>query len=128
MASHILFDIEVRDRFAPALCEVLVGCNFLTDLCIKAEMNVLKTSVEKFPTHPDYKKTYPMGGGYTVLKLLSESHASIHTYPENRIASIDLFTCKGLDEKEIRKIVYELVYHFFGSSTQISYRHIRRRK
>lgn len=128
MASHIIFDIEVKDRFAPSLCEVLVGCNFLNELCITSGMTVLKTSVEKFSPLPEYKEHYPNGGGYTVLKLLSTSHASIHTYPENRIASIDLFTCKTLEDGEIRKLIYGLVYHFFGSSTQISYRHIRRRK
>jgi S-adenosylmethionine decarboxylase len=32
-------------------------------------------------------------GGYTVLFLLSESHCSIHTYPENNAMFTDLFTC-----------------------------------
>ncbi|WP_078543505.1 adenosylmethionine decarboxylase [Litchfieldia alkalitelluris] len=31
--------------------------------------------------------------GCTVLLLLSESHFSIHTYPEKRYASIDCYTC-----------------------------------
>lgn len=32
-------------------------------------------------------------GGYTILFLLSESHCSIHTYPENNALFTDLFTC-----------------------------------
>ena len=32
-------------------------------------------------------------GGYTILFLLSESHCSIHTYPENNSLFTDLFTC-----------------------------------
>lgn len=32
-------------------------------------------------------------GGYTILFLLSESHCSIHTYPENNAVFTDLFTC-----------------------------------
>ena len=31
--------------------------------------------------------------GYTLVLLLSESHASIHTYPEHRSCFIDFFTC-----------------------------------
>jgi S-adenosylmethionine decarboxylase proenzyme len=31
--------------------------------------------------------------GYTMIALLSESHASIHTYPDRRACFVDLFTC-----------------------------------
>lgn len=31
--------------------------------------------------------------GLTMVILLSESHASIHTYPEHRACFVDLFTC-----------------------------------
>lgn len=31
--------------------------------------------------------------GVTLLFLLSESHMSIHTYPEKHFASIDIYTC-----------------------------------
>lgn len=33
------------------------------------------------------------GGGLTMVFLLSESHASIHTYPEHKACFVDLFTC-----------------------------------
>ncbi|MHB1954774.1 MAG: adenosylmethionine decarboxylase [Sulfobacillus sp.] len=33
------------------------------------------------------------GGGFTCMYLLSESHSSIHTYPEHRSVFVDLFTC-----------------------------------
>lgn len=44
--------------------------------------NVLGDMSHKF--HPN---------GVTVLLLLSESHFSIHTYPEEGFAAIDCFTC-----------------------------------
>ncbi|MFW5857111.1 MAG: adenosylmethionine decarboxylase [Planctomycetota bacterium] len=33
------------------------------------------------------------GAGATVLCLLSESHASLHTYPEYGYAAVDVFSC-----------------------------------
>lgn len=33
------------------------------------------------------------GNGLTMAILLSESHATIHTYPEHRACFVDLFTC-----------------------------------
>lgn len=36
------------------------------------------------------------GGGLTAVFLLSESHASIHTYPEYEACFIDMFTCGDL--------------------------------
>jgi len=32
-------------------------------------------------------------GGITAVMLLSESHASIHTYPEHAACFVDIFTC-----------------------------------
>lgn len=32
-------------------------------------------------------------GGVTAVMLLSESHASIHTYPEHAACFVDIFTC-----------------------------------
>ena len=40
--------------------------------------------------------------GFTGILLLSESHISIHTYPEDSYAAIDVFTCgSGMTEKAI---------------------------
>lgn len=36
---------------------------------------------------------FPNGSGLTMLIMLSESHASIHTYPEHGSCFVDLFTC-----------------------------------
>ncbi|MBE7119527.1 adenosylmethionine decarboxylase [Bacillus cereus] len=44
--------------------------------------HVLNASTKKFHHH-----------GVTVLVLLSESHLSIHTYPEKNFAAIDCYTC-----------------------------------
>ena len=44
--------------------------------------------------------------GVTVLALLAESHASIHTYPERRAAFVDVFTCgTGADPAEAVRLL-----------------------
>lgn len=46
--------------------------------------------------------------GYTILFLLSESHCSIHTYPENNSLFTDLFTCGDIcNYKEYEKIMID---------------------
>ena len=41
--------------------------------------------------------TFGGEGGVTGVVLLSESHASIHTWPEHRYAAIDVFMCGDCD-------------------------------
>ncbi len=53
--------------------------------CEAAEMSgatILQTASHEFSE-----------GGFTMVILLSESHASIHTYPEHGSCFVDLFTC-----------------------------------
>jgi len=38
------------------------------------------------------KETFP-GDGFSMVILVSESHSSIHTYPEHNACFIDIFTC-----------------------------------
>lgn len=56
--------------------------NYLIMAAHKAGMTVLQATKHEF---------YPQG--LTVAILLAESHVTIHTYPEERIAYIDCFTC-----------------------------------
>jgi S-adenosylmethionine decarboxylase len=46
--------------------------------------------------------------GATCLYLLSESHLSIHTYPELRFCAIDLYCCNtSIDMNEVLDIIYK---------------------
>lgn len=69
-------------------CDVVALSNFreLKEIIKKASMaagaQVLGESDYVFPP-----------SGYTMVALLSESHASIHTYPEKQSCFVDLFTC-----------------------------------
>ncbi|MCH9634782.1 MAG: S-adenosylmethionine decarboxylase proenzyme [Chlamydiae bacterium] len=58
-------------------------------------LSVLSTSSYKFEPQ-----------GMTQVLLLSESHASIHTYPEHNACFVDLFTCgTSADNDSFQKIL-----------------------
>ena len=49
-------------------------------------------------------------GGMTFVFLLSESHCSVHTYPEHNSLFIDLFTCGDkIDHKVFHDIITDVL-------------------
>lgn len=53
-------------------------------------------------------------GGVTAVLLLSESHASVHTWPEEKFASFDFYTCGDSDPMKASDIIIEALrpaYH-----------------
>ena len=50
------------------------------------------------------------GGGFTGTVVLAESHLAIHTWPENRFVSIDVYVCNLLydNEEKARKLFHTL--------------------
>jgi S-adenosylmethionine decarboxylase len=57
--------------------------------------NVLDTSHVVFPN-----------GAVTLVLILAESHLAIHTWPEENLVAVDLFTCGAIDAG---RVVGELV-------------------
>lgn len=45
--------------------------------------------------------------GYTILFLLSESHLSIHTFPEKNHISFDMYTCRQYQNNDEYIRIYE---------------------
>ena len=46
--------------------------------------------------------------GLTMLYLLSESHISIHTFPEREYFALDIYTCREYEDNTI----YEEIYNY----------------
>lgn len=66
--------------------ELLDNEDFLKSQIIEA-INKTKLTLLSISSH----KFEPQG--VTIVALLSESHISIHTWPENGSAALDVFTC-----------------------------------
>lgn len=56
----------------------------------KLSLNVLK--VEGYEFSPQ---------GYTAFAILSESHMSIHTWPEKDLIAFDLFCCREVKAEDV---------------------------
>ena len=54
-------------------------------------------------------------GGFTAVICLTESHLSIHTWPEFKLATFDIFLSNyQKDNTQKVRDIYEAVLHFFG--------------
>ena len=77
---HLILDLyecdpEILDNYGELQ-------RFLEIALVLAKANILRIIGEKFEPQ-----------GVTLLALLSESHANIHTWPELGYAAVDLYTC-----------------------------------
>jgi S-adenosylmethionine/arginine decarboxylase-like enzyme len=54
--------------------------------------------------------------GYTFLFLLSESHLSVHTFPEKKYLSFDLFTCREYMDNTVYESIFEWLLFKFQAS------------
>lgn len=85
---HLLVDFWVEDP-AP-LRRVGTWERLLPDACRAAGATVLGARFHQF--EPE---------GVTGIVLLAESHASVHTWPEAGLVTLDVFTCGALDAAAI---------------------------
>ena len=56
-------------------------------------------------------------GGYTAVVCLTESHLSVHTWPENKFATFDIFLSNHLKDNRAKTAsFYANVKEYFGAS------------
>lgn len=69
---------------------------------------------------------FPKGGGFTCLVSLVESHISIHTWPELKYLTLDVYLCNySKDNSVAAKKVFSEIVAFFGPSKIIK-RYLKR--
>jgi len=88
--NQICFDCFECNK--PALKDEKKVKEFLVNLSTEIEMKMLCEPVVIFHKHEKKEES-----GVTGFVIISESHISIHTYPEKSQAFIDIFSCKEFD-------------------------------
>lgn len=58
--------------------------------------------------------------GITILYLLSESHLSIHSFPERNFLSFDIYTCREYDDNREYIEIYDYLSYYLQSDKKTS--------
>lgn len=80
VGKHWLVDLITFDK--SLLEKVDLVKEKILEISQKSSLNILKTAFHQF--EPE---------GVTGILLLTESHLSIHTWPEKNLVTLDLFSC-----------------------------------
>lgn len=102
--KHLICDIKNIQN--ESLIHDLDGLhNLLDSICKKYEFNILNKVHHKFTPQ-----------GITILYLLSESHISIHTFPEKKYIAMDVYTCKDYQDNSVYIQLWEELVNAFKST------------
>jgi S-adenosylmethionine decarboxylase proenzyme len=82
--------------------------NLMNTICAENNYSVLQTSHHQF--EPD---------GFSILYLLSESHMSIHTFPEKNYIAFDLYTCRTYPNNDTYNTIYNDLVRVFDANKEL---------
>ena len=88
IGKHILLDLWFDGDAADVLDYLTPWPDILTDAALRSGAVIIGQQFHQFQPH-----------GVTGFLLLAESHISVHTWPEEKLAAIDIFTCGNMDEE-----------------------------
>lgn len=95
--SHMICDIkEIQNQ--PLLNSLVDLKTLLDHICQKQEYRILQKIEHQFDPQ-----------GCTILYLLSESHISIHTFPEKNYIALDIYTCRNYSDDTIYQEIYDFL-------------------
>jgi S-adenosylmethionine decarboxylase len=89
--------------------------NVLKEVCKNNDFNILNEVEYKF--HPI---------GLSILFLLSESHLSVHTFPEKNHMSFDIYTCRQYSDNAAYMEIFKFLSNKLQASLDSNYKIIDR--
>jgi len=93
VGKHIILDLyDVNNEILQSIntTTLYIFNDFIDHILKTANIHLLSKNIHFFDFNHENKK---IDGAFTALYLLSESHLSIHTWPEKKYIAIDIFTC-----------------------------------
>jgi S-adenosylmethionine decarboxylase len=103
-----LYDVQCDERF-------LIDIDLLTEHCIglvqKAGLSTVGQYFHQFE-----------GGGVTGMVVLAESHMSVHTWPEKKYVTVDVYVCSySQDNRPRARQLYQSLLDTFQPEREISH-------
>lgn len=106
--KHMICDFkDIKNDELLNSCQLLN--NMMKDICRKYDFIILNEVEHTF--HPI---------GCSILFLLSESHISIHTFPEKNFISFDIYTCRQYEDNLVYKDIYNFIINKLDASIEDS--------
>lgn len=104
--KHMICDIK-NIKNTKSLNNVNDLISLLKNICVEHNFDILQETSYEFK---------PMG--CSILFLLSESHISIHTFPEKNHMSLDLYTCREYNDNEAYNKIYKYIIEYLNASSE----------
>jgi S-adenosylmethionine decarboxylase len=90
LSPKVLYTVDARLTPSSPVTEIARLATLTAEAVAAARGHVLDTSHVIFPN-----------GAITLVLILAESHLSIHTWPEEDLIAIDLFSCGAIDGEAV---------------------------
>ena len=101
--KHMICDIK-KIKNQDLLNDPTKLTTLLDQICKTYNYTILQKSQHEFQPQ-----------GFTTLYLLSESHISIHTFPERQYAAIDIYTCRQYQSNQVYLEIYNNLIQEFDA-------------
>jgi S-adenosylmethionine/arginine decarboxylase-like enzyme len=110
--SQLLIDCKVKNSLK--LNNENYLCDFLDLIVDKLKMTVLHRYCHQFDPC-----------GVTIAYVLAESHICLHTFPEKRTVSIDVYSCKKYDYETFNDVLVSCIIKL-GIDEFLLYKYVKR--
>lgn len=99
--KHMICDL-VNIKHMSRLESMELMRELLNEICARHDFTVLGSIEHKFEPQ-----------GLSLVYMLSESHISIHTFPEQRYLALDIYTCRHYSDDSVYMQIYAHLVDWF---------------